>query len=155
MCEQEDVSQNPTQDAVLLELDALLQAAWRRYQDYMIPAQNDLSMHQVYFLMFLARQITCTPSDVAQEFGVTLGAVTGFVDRLYKLGLVSRVRSEEDRRLVLIQLTDKGIGKLKEFEKARTEKLVGLQETLGEAGIQRLNLALRQLVGGLASLDKE
>ena len=70
---------------------------------------GDLSMHQMMFFKYLERRVTCTPSDIAQQFGITLGVVTGFVDRLYKLGLITRKRSEEDRRVVIIQLSPRGL----------------------------------------------
>ena len=80
-------------------------------------------MHQMMFLKYLERRVTCTPSDIAQQFGITLGAVTGFVDRLHKLGLITRTRSEEDRRVVIIQLTAEGSESLNTFEEQRTNKI--------------------------------
>ena len=47
-------------------------------------------------------------SEVARSIGVTLATLTVACDKLVAKGLVRRVRSQEDRRVVNIMLTDKG-----------------------------------------------
>jgi DNA-binding MarR family transcriptional regulator len=49
-----------------------------------------------------------TAADIAREYGIDASAVTRLIDRLEKRGLLSRVRSEEDRRVVRLELTDDG-----------------------------------------------
>lgn len=45
-------------------------------------------------------------SRLAQQIGSANSTVSGIVDRLEKLKLVERVRSEEDRRVIYVALTD-------------------------------------------------
>ncbi len=141
--------------ARLEEMGNLLRLVWQKYQEYLLPENSELSAHQVYFLMFLARRGTCTPSEISQEFGITLGAVTGFVDRLYKLGLISRSRSEEDRRLVLIELNGKGNELLQEFARKREEKHFRLLEKMGSTETAELKRSLRRLKSALAEVDNK
>lgn len=47
-------------------------------------------------------------TTVAKALSVTTGTLTISVNSLVKKGYVERTRSEEDRRVVLISLTDKG-----------------------------------------------
>ena len=47
-------------------------------------------------------------TSVAKSLGVTTGTLTIAVNSLVKKGYVDRVRSEEDRRVVLISLSGKG-----------------------------------------------
>ena len=47
-------------------------------------------------------------TSVANTLGVTTGTLTIAVNSLVKKGYVERVRSEEDRRVVLISLSEKG-----------------------------------------------
>lgn len=49
-----------------------------------------------------------TAIELARETGIDAGAVTRMVDRLESRGLVERVRSEEDRRVVHLRLTPEG-----------------------------------------------
>jgi DNA-binding MarR family transcriptional regulator len=48
-----------------------------------------------------------TAGRLAQESGLTTGAVTAVIDRLERAGLARRVRDENDRRKVLVEVTDK------------------------------------------------
>jgi len=47
-------------------------------------------------------------SDIAQKLGITNGAITQMADKLLDIGLITRERSEEDRRVVWLSLTPKG-----------------------------------------------
>jgi DNA-binding MarR family transcriptional regulator len=75
----------------------------------------------IYMLNYLKNQHECMVTDIANYLGVTLGAVTSLVDRLYDFGLVSRERSEIDRRLVMIRLSERGEELLKKIAKRRQE----------------------------------
>ena len=48
-------------------------------------------------------------SSIARELSVTVGTLTISVNSLVKKGYVSRVRSSEDKRVVLLSLTGKGV----------------------------------------------
>lgn len=49
-----------------------------------------------------------TANELARESGIDAGAVTRMLDRLEAKGLVERVRSESDRRVVHLKLTEAG-----------------------------------------------
>jgi DNA-binding MarR family transcriptional regulator len=54
-----------------------------------------------------------TASQLAEETGLSTGAITGIVDRLEKAGYVRRKRDQNDRRLVFINvLMDRAMVKL-------------------------------------------
>jgi DNA-binding MarR family transcriptional regulator len=65
---------------------------------------------QASILFMLAVGKCLTAADIAREYGIDASAVTRLIDRLEKRGLLSRVRSEEDRRVVRLALTDEGQG---------------------------------------------
>ena len=75
----------------------------------------------IYLLNYLKNQHECMMTDISNYLGVTLGAVTSLVDRLYDFGLVCRERSEVDRRLVMIRLSVDGEELLKKIDKRRQE----------------------------------
>jgi DNA-binding MarR family transcriptional regulator len=65
-----------------------------------------------------------TAGALAEELGLTTGAITGVVDRLERAGHLSRVRDERDRRKVLLQYSSGGRALADEFfipVKQRTE----------------------------------
>ena len=47
-------------------------------------------------------------STIARSLGVTVGTLTVNMNNLEKKGYLSRTRSKEDRRVVLVELTEKG-----------------------------------------------
>lgn len=139
---------------LLDETGQLLRKIWRDYEEYLMPYSSQISPHQFYFLNFLQRKKTVTPSEIAEELGITLGAVTGFVDRLYKLGLIKRTRSEEDRRLVLIELTAEGQKRLEEFYLHREQRHAEIIKELSEREIYELNQSLSKFSRVLNKLTK-
>lgn len=63
---------------------------------------------QFFVLKKIESKGRLTVSEVADELGVSLSAITALVDRLVKAGLAVRSRDEQDRRLVWLEATDKG-----------------------------------------------
>jgi len=51
----------------------------------------------------LAERGRMTPGELAQETGLTTGAITGIVDRLAKAGFAARVAHPTDRRSVIVE----------------------------------------------------
>ena len=120
----------------------LFRRIWQEYEEYLMPESIQLSPHQMYFLNFLDQRKKLTPSEIADQLGITLGAVTGFMDRLYKLGLITRTRSEEDRRLVYIELSEEGKNQLQAFDEQRKMKHAKILEQFGPNEIEQLNQSL-------------
>ncbi|HEY2486430.1 MAG TPA: MarR family transcriptional regulator [Candidatus Binataceae bacterium] len=56
-----------------------------------------------------AKGMALTCSEIAEATLITKGGITGILDRLEARGLVQRVASQDDRRSVVIQLTEKGV----------------------------------------------
>lgn len=66
--------------------------------------------------------------EIADRMVQVVPAITGLVDRLEKLGLVTRERCHKDRRVVYVTLTEKAVSLLQEMDKpglAVHEQLIG------------------------------
>lgn len=98
--------ETPILSPFALSLDGLLRI-FRRLSGE-VAEQSGLTIHQMHVLGNLWGRGACTMTDLKQELEVTTGAVTGLVDRLERLGLVTRVPSQEDRRVTLLELTPAG-----------------------------------------------
>ena len=70
-------------------------------------AEHDLSITQTRLLGVL-RDRTPTMNELARLLGLDKSSITGLVDRAERRGLVVRIPSAEDRRAVLVGLTDQG-----------------------------------------------
>ena len=70
----------------------------------------DLTVSQIDVLVTLAgaEGATLNCSEIAERTLITKGGITGILDRLEARGLVKRIPSRDDRRSVLIALSDKG-----------------------------------------------
>ncbi|MGF1567110.1 MAG: MarR family transcriptional regulator [Nodosilinea sp.] len=68
-----------------------------------IAEQVGLSATEHKALDLLSRAGALTAGQLAEQTGLTTGAITGLVDRLEKVGFVRRERDPSDRRKVVIQ----------------------------------------------------
>ena len=66
-------------------------------------------MHTIEVIYSTMRNKQNTAGSIARKLGITLGTCTTNIDRLVSKGLVSKIKNEKDRRVVYIELTDKGI----------------------------------------------
>jgi len=66
----------------------------------------------VLILLMREDSRTSTPSVLAEKAGVTRATMTGLIDGLEQNGLVERIYTKDDRRSILIRLTDAGQDKL-------------------------------------------
>lgn len=71
-------------------------------------------------------------NEIATKLGVSMSAVTGIIDRMVKHGYVERQRDETDRRLVRVQLTEKGNQILSEFNQHKNDELRQILSVLTE-----------------------
>ena len=69
---------------------------------------KDISVNDMHIIEAIGVEEPKNMSSVAKLLSVTVGTLTIAVNGLVKKGYVHRERSEEDRRVVLISLTEKG-----------------------------------------------
>jgi DNA-binding MarR family transcriptional regulator len=71
-------------------------------------AELGITSTQASILFMVASGKCQLAADLARDYGIDASAVTRLIDRLEKRGLLSRVRSSEDRRVVRLGLTPEG-----------------------------------------------
>ncbi len=69
---------------------------------------ENLRAIELYVLLYVAQKGSQKMSELAQAFSMTKSNITFLVDSLEQKGFVSRSRSDEDRRVIMIELTQKG-----------------------------------------------
>lgn len=69
---------------------------------------KDVTTNDMHVMEAIGTGAAKNMSAVAKALMVTTGTLTISVNSLVKKGFVERVRSEEDRRVVLVSLTEKG-----------------------------------------------
>lgn len=67
-----------------------------------------LSAQETRAIEFLGRLGACKMRDLAEHLGLAVSSTTTLVDNLEFKGVVQRMRSSEDRRVIMLQLTGQG-----------------------------------------------
>jgi DNA-binding MarR family transcriptional regulator len=70
-------------------------------------AQMDVTHSQASCLVLLANGRCQTATDLGRELNTDIGSLTRMLSRMEKRGLIERVRSESDRRVVHLELADR------------------------------------------------
>ncbi|MCQ6266959.1 MarR family transcriptional regulator [Fictibacillus sp. WQ 8-8] len=91
--------------------------------------EGDLTRTQYILMRMLSVRDRWTVTELAEMLEVKPSAVTVAVDRLYKKNYVQRYRSEADRRIVYLELSETGIAILHEAEERR---LVSMENLLSK-----------------------
>ena len=93
------------------ELLGYLDALFRRLMLTRQPAEEqslELSREEVRALILLRSSGRSIMSDFAGALGIPLSTATHTIDRLVHKGLVLRVRSDQDRRVVQVEMSEAG-----------------------------------------------
>lgn len=122
----------------LQKLDEVFLEVARNISVKMIQFNQTLTPPQFFLLKKLSSG-PATVSEVADYMGVSLSAITSMSDRLVKLGYVARKRSENDRRLVWLELTAAGGKVLAEAMEKRKEVVYGFLGKLPEEDLAALH----------------
>lgn len=103
--------------------------------------------HPQFFMLKRLGKGSSTVSEMAEYMGVSLSAITSMADRLVKTGYVTRKRSEHDRRLVWLELTDTGREVMEETTSRRREIINGLLGRLPEEDLESLYVIYHKVLG--------
>lgn len=90
-----------------------------------------------------------TPTALYEATMVTSGAMTNRLDRLEKAGLIRRTPHPQDRRGLLVQLTDQGRELIDQAVEAHVENEHAILSALSPDERQRLAGLLEKLIAGL------
>jgi MarR family transcriptional regulator, organic hydroperoxide resistance regulator len=83
----------------------------------------DVPLAQMKTLMIVHARGEMNARELAAELGVTPGNVTSIVNRLVSQGLVERKENTEDRRVVTLKTTEKGLKTIREIHETGLSKM--------------------------------
>ena len=106
---------------------------------------RDISNNDMHIIEAIGKEGARSMSAVAKSLSVTVGTLTIAINNLVKKGYVDRVRSEEDRRVVLISLSGKGEKAFNHHKRFHEEMVQATLEGLDEKQTEVLVLALQNL----------
>lgn len=106
---------------------------------------KNVTVNDMHVIEAIGRGEPKNMTAVARTLAVTTGTLTISVNSLVKKGLVERVRSEEDRRVVLVSLSESGKQAYEYHQKFHKELVDTVLKELGEGEKEVLAKALCSL----------
>ncbi len=87
----------------------LFNEIWKQEEDAIITEEfKDITNNDMHIIEAVGLGDDSTMSLVAKKLGITAGSLTTAVNSLVNKKYIVRIRSEQDRRVVYIRLTEKG-----------------------------------------------
>lgn len=87
-----------------------------------------------------------SPTQLYKSLLVTSGAMTNRLNRLEEVGSIIRIADPEDKRSMLVALTDAGLAKIEQALQVHTQRQNDLLATLDASQQQQLKTLLSQLL---------
>ena len=108
---------------------------------------KDISVNDMHVINAIGLHNEVNMSSLAKKVGVTVGTLTIAINGLVRKEYVLRTRSETDRRVVLVSLTEKGESAFRHHEDFHTRIVDAIHASLTEE-------ECRILIKGLSSFEK-
>ena len=109
-------------------------------------SENGLPLSHFQVLSLLNERGSMSVSEISEFFDIAKPNITPLVDRLVNAGLVDRVRSTTDRRVVFIVILDEGRTRLKTIRSLLGENVESWKRALSDEEFDRLATALSDIV---------
>jgi DNA-binding MarR family transcriptional regulator len=106
-------------------------------------------------LTILAQSGAQKASALAEQLLITSGGVTGIADRLIELGYIKRERGEQDRRVVMLDITDEGLKCVNLIETVREKLMLKLFDGMSENDMAQSLRLFDLMRGNLEAAGKD
>src|SRR5690625_3631500 len=94
-------------------------------------------------------------SELASSLHLTPGAVTTASDRLINHGYIARIRDKEDRRVVHLELTQKGRATLTKLQHEGRKIMKLVFNDLSDTELEMMNTIFKQATENIDGMGKE
>jgi DNA-binding MarR family transcriptional regulator len=142
---------SPEQEAMLgiRMVAARMLAPWERF----LKSEADLTTSQYNVLRILrgSHPKWLTAGEIGERTIAREPDITRLVDRLDARGLVKRARSEQDRRVVEVEITAKGLELLRELEPHSLRMPRALIGHVGARKLRQLSKVLAEVLDGMGT----
>jgi DNA-binding MarR family transcriptional regulator len=144
-----------TRQEEVIELFNMLRRYSRMWkQEWSKDNPKELSLSQVQTLDILVAEGPKSSTYLSQTLGVTSGGMTVISDKLVKMGFVRRVGDRNDRRVVLLEITEAGEAALKELQEKRVALMEKMFAPLDAEEIHQMVVIYRKLLRTWETRDK-
>jgi MarR family transcriptional regulator, organic hydroperoxide resistance regulator len=114
-----------------------------------------MTIAQLKSMFFIAAKGKTNFKKLADALGVTPPNITGIIDRLVEQGLVSRTENAEDRRIMLLQVTEKGQELVDNLQENKYHKMRNLMTNMSEDELKAMMTGLKGILKAAKAISKE
>lgn len=115
-----------SRDAAISEVMQSLRRIFKAIQDYSheVSGKYGVTGPQLWVLKTISLNGDMALGDLSKRMYLHPSTITGLIDVLERKGYVARVRDQKDRRVVKVQLTEKGRGLAKKAPNPAQGKMI-------------------------------
>ncbi|MBF4694979.1 MarR family winged helix-turn-helix transcriptional regulator [Fusibacter ferrireducens] len=124
-------------------LITLLPAIWQRYRG--IYNGIEMPRQQLGLLFKIAHESGQPVSYYSELMNIPKSNITVASNHLVKMGFVDRTFSESDRRLILLNITEKGTEAIKIYKRQIRESMMVQLSEYDESELKRMNELIEEL----------
>ena len=106
---------------------------------------KDLTQNDIHVINVIGRDTQKNMSMIARELAITIGTLTISMNSLVRKGYVIKERSEKDKRVVLVSLSQKGEKAFLKYQEYYDDMVNSMLENLDDAEMDILMSALRKI----------
>jgi DNA-binding MarR family transcriptional regulator len=128
-------------------LEEVMRRIGRQYRQRL--GADTITLGQFAILRSLAQEGPMAMGEVAHNLGVSLAGATGLIDRLVHADMVKRYRSDADRRVVWVDLSDRGSREYERLQEEREKYFERLFSSLDDDRVAQLLDILKVIDEGL------
>lgn len=129
------------------QLSRQMEYLWRRIYADTFPGS------QSYIMFILQQKGPQKMSELAQSLHLTAGAITTASDHLLELDYIARVRATNDRRIVRLELTDKGQEALTELQHKGNKIMKQVFEGVSDNDLNRMTAIFQQGIINITDVE--
>ena len=115
-------------------------------------SKTGLPLSHFQVLSLLDERGSMSVSEISEYFDIAKPNITPLVDRLASAGLVDRVRSTADRRVVFIMILDEGRQRLKEIRELLAANVEEWERSLSDEEFAQLADSMKNVVACLKKI---
>ncbi|UBH13170.1 MarR family winged helix-turn-helix transcriptional regulator [Macrococcus armenti] len=114
---------------------------------------HKLSISQVILLEYIKQHGDAKPSDIAKALGFTYGAITTMTNKLVEMEYIVRISHTDDRRIVMLGITEAGLTLLKEAENLGERVRNAVYGILSDDELQQMKQIQDKLIQHVESIE--
>jgi DNA-binding MarR family transcriptional regulator len=113
-----------------------------------------VTMTQASVLMLLMHDGRKTMGEIAKALGVSKGAATQLLEGLIEHGFVERTQNEDDKRIVYIAMSRRGLGRMKRMRARGGHRMTQLFDLLDDTELKQIEDITTKLVERAKAIKK-